>query len=119
MQAMKKGAVIPQGRKRRVLALNTEIRASISTFSGKWKLEILWLLSQREHRFGDLRRELPEVTAHTLTQRLRELERDGMIRRTEYPETPPRVEYALTDKTRGLEPVFSALFAWGTAQPTS
>jgi DNA-binding HxlR family transcriptional regulator len=93
-------------------ALNVELRQALSTFSGKWKLEILWLLSLRMHRFNELRRALPGVTQHTLTQQLRELERDGMVTRTIHPEVPPRVEYEITEKARGLAPVFQAIFEW-------
>lgn len=92
--------------------LNAQIREAIAVFGGKWKLEILWLLGQRPHRFNELRRAIPGVTQHMLTNQLRELERDGMLDRTVYPEVPPRVEYALTDQARGLAPVFSAIFAW-------
>jgi DNA-binding HxlR family transcriptional regulator len=95
-----------------VADLNADIRHAIATFNGKWKLEILWLLSRRMHRFNELRRELHGVTQHTLTQQLRDLERDGMVRRTTYPEVPPRVEYEITDKARGLTPVFTAIFGW-------
>lgn len=93
-------------------ALNAEIRDAIRTFNGKWKLEILWLLSRRVHRFNELRRSLPGVTQHTLTSQLRELEQDEMVIRTLYPEVPPRVEYAITDKAKALAPVFRAIFAW-------
>lgn len=102
--------------------LNAQIREAIAVFGGKWKLEILWLLSQRSHRFNELRRAIPGVTQHMLTNQLRELERDGMLGRTVYPEVPPRVEYALTDQARDLAPVFSAIFAWmrsRRAGPTS
>lgn len=93
-------------------ALNAEIRDAIRTFNGKWKLEILWLLSQRVHRFNELRRSLPGITQHMLTSQLRELEQDGMVVRTVHPEIPPRVEYEITDKAKGLAPVFMAIFAW-------
>lgn len=98
-------------------SLNTEIRQAIASFNGKWKLEILWLLSRRVHRFNELRRELGDVTQHTLTQQLRELERDGMVHRTVYPEVPPRVEYRITEKAKGLRPVFTAIFAWARESP--
>jgi len=93
-------------------ALRTELRAALATITGKWKLEILWLLNQRVHRFGELRRAIPEVTQHMLTAQLRELEADGLITRKIFAEVPPRVEYAITDKARALEPVFEALFVW-------
>jgi Predicted transcriptional regulators len=96
-------------------SLNAEIRDSIRTFSGKWKLEILWLLSQRTHRFNELRRSLPGITQHMLTAQLRELEHDAMVTRVIYAEMPPRVEYSISDKARGLAPVFRAIFAWARA----
>ena len=99
----------------RVDELNGEIRQAISTFNGKWKLEVLWLLSRRMHRFNELRRELPGVTQHTLTQQLRELERDGMVRRTVHPEVPPRVEYEITELGSSLHSVFAALGEWSDA----
>ena len=95
-----------------IVQINDVIRGTIASFSGKWKLEILWLLGKRVHRFNALRRALPGITQHVLTSQLRELERDGMVTRTLYPEVPPRVEYALTDKARALRPIFREIFAW-------
>jgi len=95
-----------------VAALNEEIRRAIAVFGGKWKLEILWLLNQRVHRFNELRRAIPGVTQHMLTAQLRELERDGLVTRTVHPEIPPRVEYAITDEAKRLGPVFAAIFEW-------
>ncbi|QWF17017.1 winged helix-turn-helix transcriptional regulator [Lysobacter capsici] len=91
---------------------HAEIRAACAVFAGKWKLEILWLLIQRMHRFNELRRAIPGVTQHMLTQQLRELENDGMVRRTVYPEIPPRVEYQITEDARRLKPVFEAILMW-------
>jgi len=85
---------------------------ALGVLTGKWKLEILFLLNQRLHRFGELRRAIPGITQHMLTAKLRELESDGLIRRTAYPEVPPRVEYEMTSKARRLEPVFDAIFSW-------
>ncbi|MFB4285609.1 winged helix-turn-helix transcriptional regulator [Nonomuraea sp. MTCD27] len=93
-----------------------EMRRLLSMISGKWKLEILWLLDARTHRFGELRREIPQVTQHMLTKQLRELEDDGLVTRKVYAEVPPRVEYTLTDKARSLRPVFEALLAWVAGQ---
>ena len=96
----------------RTAQLNAQIRSAISIFGGKWKLEILWVLSQRTHRFNELRRSIPGVTQHMLTAQLRELERDGLVVRTVHPEVPPRVEYQITDRARRLRPVFDAIFNW-------
>jgi DNA-binding HxlR family transcriptional regulator len=92
--------------------LHDEMRRALSILSGKWKLEILWLLNQRIHRFGELRRAVPGITQHMLTAQLRELEKDGLVSRTVFAEVPPRVDYAITDKARGLAPVMDALFGW-------
>ena len=89
--------------------IHGDIRKAVAIFGGKWKLEILWLLHQRMHRFNELRRAIPGVTQHMLTAQLRELESDGLVRRTLYPEIPPRVEYELTDEAARLHPVFEAM----------
>ncbi|MNV96138.1 putative HTH-type transcriptional regulator YybR [compost metagenome] len=68
------------------------------------------------HRFNELRRAIPGVTQHMLTQQLRELENDGMVRRTVYPEIPPRVEYQITEDARRLKPVFEAILMWSHAR---
>jgi DNA-binding HxlR family transcriptional regulator len=89
-----------------------ELRRALATISGKWKLEILWLLNQRVHRFGELRRAIPGITQHMLTSQLRELEDDGLVRRTVFAEIPPRVDYAMTDRAAALRPVIDAVFFW-------
>lgn len=92
--------------------MQDEMRRAFSMLSGKWKLEIMWLLNQRVHRFGELRKVIPGITQHMLTAQLRELEADGLISRTVYAEVPPRVEYEMTAKARGLGPTMEALSAW-------
>lgn len=92
--------------------MQDEMRRAFSMLSGKWKLEIMWLLNQRVHRFGELRKAIPGITQHMLTAQLRELEADGLISRMVYAEVPPRVEYEMTAKARGLGPTMEALTAW-------
>ena len=92
--------------------LRAEIRKAFTLITGKWKLEILWLLNQRIHRFGELKRSIPGITQHMLTTQLRELEADGLISRTLFAEVPPRAEYALTARAKALKPVMDALLAW-------
>jgi len=72
----------------------------------------MWLLNQRLYRFGELRKEIPGITQHMLTAQLRELEADGLVLRTVFAEVPPRVEYEITQKARGLGPTMEALMAW-------
>jgi DNA-binding HxlR family transcriptional regulator len=87
---MKKTTIEPEQRAvDEVARLRAEARKALDVLTGKWKLEILWLLNQRVHRFGELRRAIPGITQHMLTAKLRELEADGMVRRTLYAEGAP------------------------------
>ncbi|EMF61995.1 winged helix-turn-helix transcriptional regulator [Stenotrophomonas maltophilia] len=92
--------------------MHDEMRRAFALLSGKWKLEIMWLLNQRIYRFGELRKAIPGITQHMLTAQLRELEADGLISRTVFAEVPPRVEYEITQKARGLGPTMEALTVW-------
>ncbi|GLQ08711.1 hypothetical protein GCM10007913_06430 [Devosia yakushimensis] len=92
--------------------MHDEMRRAFGLLSGKWKLEIMWLLHQRVFRFGELRKAIPGITQHMLTVQLRELEADGLVLRTIFPEVPLRVEYEITAKARGLTPTLEALMAW-------
>lgn len=92
--------------------MHEEMRRAFAMLSGKWKLEIMWLLHQRTHRFGELRKGISGITQHMLTVQLRELEADGLVSRTVFAEVPPRVEYEMTVKARGLGPTMDALAAW-------
>ncbi|MGV6484091.1 winged helix-turn-helix transcriptional regulator [Stenotrophomonas indicatrix] len=95
-----------------VINMHEEMRRAFALLSGKWKLEIMWLLNQRIYRFGELRKAIPGITQHMLTTQLRELEKDGLISRTIFAEVPPRVDYEITDKARGLGPAMQALTVW-------
>lgn len=92
--------------------MHEEMRRAFDLLSGKWKLEIMWLLNQRVYRFNELRKAIPGITQHMLTAQLRELEADGLVSRTVFAEVPPRVEYEITAKARGLGPTMEALAAW-------
>ena len=94
------------------LNMHEEMRRAFSLLSGKWKLEIMWLLNQRVYRFGELRKTIGGITQHMLTAQLRELEDDGLVTRTVFAEVPPRVEYEITAKARALAPTLQALMAW-------
>jgi len=94
------------------LNMHEEMRRAFALLSGKWKLEIMWLLNARVYRFGELRKAIPGITQHMLTAQLRDLEADGLISRTVFAEVPPRVEYEMTRKARGLGPTMEALTAW-------
>jgi DNA-binding HxlR family transcriptional regulator len=79
----------------------------------RWTTPILWTLHQHGRmRFVELERRITTITPKVLTQRLRQLERDGLVTRTYHAEVPPRVEYEITDLGRSLAPLFAALAEW-------
>lgn len=94
--------------------LTEAVTVTLRLLGGKWKLLILWHLWSRTCRFSELMRAIPGITQQMLTTQLRELEADGIVRRTIYAEVPPRVEYALTEYAATLEQVLRALAAWGS-----
>lgn len=87
----------------------------LNILSGKWTLRILWHISRGPVRFNELQRLLGTITTKTLTAQLRELEEQAIIMRTVYPETPPRVEYALTELGQSIQPILKDLCEWGTS----
>ncbi len=92
---------------------NNPVELALDVIGGKWKMPILWRLKDGTLRHGELRRSLGVITAKMLTQQLREMEADGLVRRTVYAEVPPRVEYDITPLGRtAVEPI-EALRAWG------
>jgi DNA-binding HxlR family transcriptional regulator len=85
----------------------------IGMIGGRWKLQILSELENKTLRYGDLKKAFPYTTERMLALQLKELEQDGLVKRTVYAEVPPRVEYQLTQATTELIPVFEQLSAWG------
>ena len=81
--------------------------------SGKWTLLIIRDLSDGSQRFCELERSLEGISPRTLSLRLRALEEEGIVGRRTYPEVPPRVEYALTEKGRALVPLIEDMRAYG------
>ncbi|QQE65698.1 HxlR family transcriptional regulator [Leptolyngbya sp. BL0902] len=81
----------------------------LSYIGNKWAILILGELFQGNRRTNEFLAALPGISTKTLTARLRELERCGLLTRTVFPEVPPRVEYALTEKGREIQPIIAAL----------
>lgn len=89
------------------------IRNILARLGDKWSLLTLYTLSQGgTMRFGALRRAVPDISQKMLTATLRTLEEDGLVRRQLFPEIPPRVEYALTERADSLLPHLDALIGW-------
>ncbi|WP_407941843.1 winged helix-turn-helix transcriptional regulator [Methylobrevis albus] len=91
------------------------IRTVLDRLGDKWSTLIVITLAGRPHRFGELRRALPDISQRMLTQTLRELQRDGLIGRTVFPTTPPSVEYALTPLGTTLLGPLRELVRWADA----
>jgi len=91
---------------------------ALRLLDGRWKMTILFqMFACGVRRFSELERSIPGISQKMLAQQLRELERDGIIIRTVYPEVPPKVEYRLTDWGQRLCPVLDALLDWGVDAP--
>ena len=87
---------------------------TFSLISGKYKMIILYCLKEYETvRFNEMKRYLKTVSDKVLSASLKELERDGLVLRTEYPQVPPKVEYSLTERGQSLVEVLKGLCAWG------
>jgi DNA-binding HxlR family transcriptional regulator len=80
---------------------------------GKWTLLVIRDLAEGRSRFCELERSLHGISPRTLSLRLRALEEEGVVERQTFPEVPPRVEYALTDKGRALVPLIEDMRAYG------
>lgn len=81
--------------------------------SGRWKYFILWFLKGETRRYSDIKKFLGGLSQGSLTNQLKELENEGVIKREVYPEVPPRVEYSLTDKGNKLLPILEKMEEFG------
>lgn len=88
--------------------------ATLRLISGKWKPLILYFLLQGPNRYGALKRAVRGVSDKVLIQQLKELEADDVVKRTDYREVPPRVDYALTPLGRSLAEALVPLCTWGS-----
>ncbi|MGO3196173.1 winged helix-turn-helix transcriptional regulator [Vagococcus salmoninarum] len=93
-----------------------EFDATMQLIQGKWKIYILYDIHENKvARFNQLSRSIKTVANKTLTNQLRELEKDGLISRHVYPQVPPKIEYSLTKKGQSLIPVLDVICNWGLA----
>jgi DNA-binding HxlR family transcriptional regulator len=95
------------------------METALRMIEGRWKMIIIFHLFDRSVlRFWDLRRAIPGVSEKMLIQQLRELEHDGIVARTVYPQVPPKVEYQLTEWGQAMCPALDALLEWAAARPS-
>lgn len=92
------------------------VELTVDIVGGRWRTVILSHLKEGVHRYGRLRRVIPGISEKMLSQRLRELEADGLIERTDRGTAARHVEYDLTDEGRTLVPVLQAMYDWGVAR---
>ena len=92
----------------------TGFHYTLSLIGGKYKSTILYALMEfRVVRFNELKRYIGGISYKTLSSDLKELERDGLVYREEYPQIPPKVEYSLTEEGRSLIPILDGMCEWG------
>ena len=89
------------------------VAITVQLIGNKWKLLIMRNLLMRPWRFNELRKSLDGVSQKVLTDSLRQMENDGIITRTVYPEVPPRVEYALSELGENMRPILDAMEKFG------
>lgn len=87
----------------------------VELIGNKWKLLIIRNLLASTSRFNELMKSLPGISQKVLTDNLRSLESNGLVKRTVYPEVPPRVEYSLTEMGHSLNPLFKSITDWGNS----
>ncbi|TCP65091.1 helix-turn-helix domain-containing protein [Sphingomonas sp. PP-CE-1G-424] len=95
-------------------AFTCGLDATLKIISGKWKPLILYFLLRGPTRYGELKRAVRDVSDKVLIQHLKELEADGVLRRNDYKEVPPRVDYTLTQLGQSLALALEPLCVWGT-----
>ena len=96
----------------------TGVEAAFQMLEGRWKMVIVFQLFARDVlRFSELQRAIPGVSEKMLIQQLRDLERDGIVARTVYPQVPPKVEYRLTPWGQAMCPALDALLEWAAQKP--
>lgn len=89
------------------------VATTVQLIGSKWKLLILRNLFMRPWRFNELKKDLDGISQKVLTDSLRALESDGIVRRTVFAEVPPRVEYTLTPLGESMRPILDAMEQWG------
>lgn len=107
---------MPEDRLNKVSCNNyrCEIEVTLEILSGKWKALIIWNLSlHKVIRYNEFKRLIPGITQKMLSQQLKDLEQNGLVHRTVYPEVPPMVEYSLTKLGNDLIPILEEMDKWG------
>lgn len=89
------------------------VEITMGLIDDKWKVLIVRDLLTGTKRFGELRKSVTGITQKVLTNNLKQMEKDGLLKRKAYPEVPPRVEYTLTETGLSLKPILDSMVEWG------
>jgi DNA-binding HxlR family transcriptional regulator len=95
------------------LLKNCPVQHTLQFIGGKWKIGILWNLRDKSKRFGELKRDVLGISEKMLIQELRQLQKNNIVKRKEFPQIPPKVEYSLTEKGMSLVPLINEIVLWG------
>ncbi|MEH6537715.1 MAG: helix-turn-helix domain-containing protein [Psychroserpens sp.] len=98
-----------------ILEMSCGLSYAVELLKGRWKVNIIWNLLHEVNRYGLIKRSIPGISEKMLTQRLKDLEQDGLIIRKDFKTIPPHVEYYLSESGKALVPVLHKLCEWGTA----
>ena len=100
--------------RKKALTFHCSVEAAIAVLGGKYKAIIIWHLNVNKiMRYNEIQKAIPQATAKMLSQQLKELENDGIVKRKLYPVVPPKTEYSLTKRGETLIPAIIELNKWG------
>ncbi len=100
--------------KKKALTFHCSVEATMAVLGGKYKAIIIWHLNRAGvMRYNEIQKAIPQATAKMLSQQLKELENDGIVKRKLYPVVPPKTEYSLTEVGKTLVPIIDEMCLWG------
>jgi DNA-binding HxlR family transcriptional regulator len=97
----------------KALAAHCGVTFAMTLLTGRWKINILWMLKNGVNRYGLLKSQIAGISEKMLTERLKELEQEGLIIRNDFKTVPPHVEYTLSEAGQLLSPILEKLSDWG------
>lgn len=97
----------------KALAAHCGLTFAMTLLTGRWKINILWMLKNGVNRYGLLKNQIAGISEKMLTERLKELELEGLIVRNDFKTIPPHVEYTLSEAGQLLSPILGQLSDWG------
>lgn len=94
--------------------IDCPVKKALDIIGGKWKLRLIYQINTHTMRYGELKRQVPDISEKMLIQELKSLVIQGVLHKKSYKEIPPRVEYSLTEKGKDVLPIIDQLIAFGS-----